>query len=434
MSEDVHQRMRDDWNERAREDAKYYVAFGRRGQDDEEFFGSASEMVTSFESELKRLPAHQSPRARRALEIGCGPGRLMKPLSRSFGEIHGVDVSEEMVSLARQNLAGIPHAHVHHSPDSNLASFANESFDLVYSFAVFQHIPDRAVVFGYLKETKRVLKAGGIARFQINGLPESAAKYDTWCGVRISAGDLAEFALSNDFQMLALEGVATQYMWLTLRKQPAGWHEKLRNAGAATPARVRRVTNAFSSEPLAPTRGRFASVSLWLEDLPLDADILHLDLLVGGTKAWITYIGPPEHDGLQQVNAYLPEGLPTGLRPLDLLWRGKPLTAPAYLRLVPPGPAVPRIESVTDGINLLSGKKIVTGTIKVVLEEVERPEEFRASLGGRPVEDFDIFCVDPRIPKYEINFSVPPEFTNGRIFLNARVGKRRFAPIELEIV
>ena len=44
-------------------------------------------------------------RALRALEIGCGPGRLMKPLSRNFGEIHGVDVSDEMVRLAREREA-----------------------------------------------------------------------------------------------------------------------------------------------------------------------------------------------------------------------------------------------------------------------------------------------------------------------------------------
>jgi ubiquinone/menaquinone biosynthesis C-methylase UbiE len=425
--------MREDWNSRARKDAKYYVAFGRRAQNDDEFFDSGAEMVSSIEAELKRLPEFTNPHARRALEIGCGPGRLMRPLSRHFGEIHGVDVSDEMVRLARENLAGIPHAHVHHTPDSNLAAFADESFDLVYSYAVFQHIPKREVVFGYLKEARRVLKTGGIARLQFNGLPESAARYDTWSGVRVSAGDLAEFARSNEFQLLALEGLATQYLWLTIAKQPPGWYEKLRGSPAATAATIRRVTNAFSSEPLAPITGRFASISLWLEDLPLEAGILHLDLLVGGTRAFLTYIGPRERDGLQQVNAYLPAGLSTGLCPLELRWHGKPLTLPYHLRLIPPGPAVPRIESVSDGIDLLSGNKIVTGTIKVVLEEAAKPEEFRASLGGRSVEDYDIFCTDPRVPKHEINFDVPAGVTKGRNFLNASLGRRRFAALELEI-
>jgi SAM-dependent methyltransferase len=432
MSNEIHDRMRDDWNSRAREDAKYYVAFGRRDQGDDEFFDSGSEMVTSFTNELKRLPP-ANRRARRALEIGCGPGRLLKPLSRHFGEIHGVDISDEMINLARTNLRGIPHAHPHHAPESNLAAFADDSFDLVYSFAVFQHIPDRDVVFGYFDEVRRVLKDGGIARLQINGLPEAATRYDTWSGVRISAGAVVEHARSNDFQLLALEGVETQYMWTTWRKRCTGWHESLPAARPVSRARIRRITNAFSSEPVAPTRGRFSSISLWMENLPSDVDILHLELLVGGAKAFITYIGPPEHDGLQQVSAYLPTGLATGLRPVEISWLGESLCEPARLRVIPPGPSVPRIDSVTDGIDLLSGKKIVTGTIKVVIEEAEPPEEFQAAVGGRAVKDFELFCTDPRVPKYEINFDVPSESPPGRVRLDASLGNRKFAPVEVEI-
>src|SRR5436309_1383321 len=96
---DVSEQMRADWNERAREDAHYYVAFGSRNQDEEGFQSTAEREVGAFEWELKRLPKNANRRVWRALEIGCGPGRLMKPLSRNFGEIHGVDVSDEMVRL-----------------------------------------------------------------------------------------------------------------------------------------------------------------------------------------------------------------------------------------------------------------------------------------------------------------------------------------------
>ena len=86
------ERMRADWNARAGEDAYYYVAFGRREQDDEEFFATATDVLKLLTGELKRLRGRQA-----ALEIGCGQGRLMRPLSRHFAEIHGVDVSEEMI-------------------------------------------------------------------------------------------------------------------------------------------------------------------------------------------------------------------------------------------------------------------------------------------------------------------------------------------------
>src|ERR1035437_10984098 len=66
----VVERMREDWNRRAREDAYYYAGFGRRNQDEREFFASAAEVVETLARELVRLPAAPA-RSRRALEIGC---------------------------------------------------------------------------------------------------------------------------------------------------------------------------------------------------------------------------------------------------------------------------------------------------------------------------------------------------------------------------
>lgn len=430
--EDVLERMRADWNARAREDPHYYVAFGRRGQPEEEFLATAREIAASLESELRRLPP-ADPASRRALEIGCGPGRLMRPLSRHFGEIHGVDISDEMIRLARERLADIPHAHPRHNPGSDLAAYADESFDFVYSYAVFQHIPDREVVFGYFRETRRVLKTGGIARFQVNGLPETAPRYDTWSGVRIGAADLAAFARENDFQLLALEGVATQYLWTTWRKQPPGWTATLPALPPPAPATIRRVTNAFSGEPLAPARGRFASISLWVTGLPPECDLNFLRVTVGGAEGFVSYIGPPAADGLQQVNVLLPQGLGTGLQPVAVYWCGRELCPPATLRVIRPAPTVPHVTSVSDGIDLLSSHRIVTGIIKVVIEETDQPGLVEASLGSCPLVLLEHFCTDPRLPKYELNFRVPPEAPRGRRQLELRLGERRFPPVELEV-
>ncbi len=154
--------MRADWNRRAAEDANYYVAFGRRQQSDDEFFATATPTVQQLLPELKRFEGRDA-----ALEIGCGPGRLMRPLSRYFKEIHGVDVSDEMIRLARERLAQTPNAFVRHCSGSDLAMFPEDKFDFVYSYAVFQHIPSRDIVFGYLREAFRVLKPGGIAALPV---------------------------------------------------------------------------------------------------------------------------------------------------------------------------------------------------------------------------------------------------------------------------
>src|SRR5579864_6067495 len=195
---DIAKQMRDDWNQRAREDAYYYVAFGRKGQGDDEFFSTAADVVRTLEQALKRLPAGDR-RTRKALEIGCGPGRLMRPMSWNFGEIHGVDVSDEMVRKAAEKLKSVPNAFPRATAGTDLSVYADDSFDFVYSYAVFQHIPSPEVVFKYLRETRRVLKAGGIMRCQINGLPKTAKEYTTWEGARISAAEVAEFASANDF-------------------------------------------------------------------------------------------------------------------------------------------------------------------------------------------------------------------------------------------
>ncbi|MGH9661726.1 MAG: class I SAM-dependent methyltransferase, partial [Bryobacteraceae bacterium] len=221
--------MRAEWNERAREDAYYFVSFGRRHQSDEEFFATADDVVRDLETAIARIGPGDR-RVRRALEIGCGPGRLMLPMSWNFGEMHGVDVSEEMIRLAMGHLHDIPSAFPRLTGGVDLAVYPDGFFDFVFSYAVFQHIPDRNVVLGYLAEAARVMRPGGILRCQINGLPEMEnhpRAATTWDGARISVGEIAEFAGTHDMQLLALEGIGTQYMWTTIRKKPAGWFATL---------------------------------------------------------------------------------------------------------------------------------------------------------------------------------------------------------------
>ncbi|HUN70352.1 MAG TPA: class I SAM-dependent methyltransferase, partial [Burkholderiales bacterium] len=292
----VLERMRADWNRRAAEDAHYYVAFGRREQDEEEFYATARDVVRGLTAELKRLAAREA-----ALEIGCGPGRLMRPMARHFREIHGVDVSDEMIRLARERLRDVPNAHPRVTAGSDLAMFPDARFDFVYSYAVFQHIPSREVVFRYLREAWRVLKPGGVLRCQLNGLPATAKQYDTWSGVRIAPEEIRAFAREQGFQLLALEDIWTQYMWTTMRKVgqaiclPTG------------PCIIRNVNSAFTGEPAAPDSGPMAMISLRIANLPPAADLNNLTVTADGAECRVTYIGELAADGATQVNAVLPE-------------------------------------------------------------------------------------------------------------------------------
>jgi SAM-dependent methyltransferase len=424
----VLERMREDWNERAGEDAYYYVAFGRREQDDEEFFGTAADIVKGLEFELKRFPGRDA-----ALEIGCGPGRLMRPLSKHFGEIHGVDVSDQMIRLAQDRLRGTPNAHPHHSSGSDLSMFPEEKFDFVYSYAVFQHIPSRDVVFNYLREARRVLKTGGILRCQMNGLPPHAKQYDTWSGVRITEDEVVAFAREQDLQLLVVEQIWTQYMWITCRKRPAGWVRGLAGRRVGGTAAIRRISNALTGEAVAPVHGPLAALSLWVERFPDEVDLNHLTVRVDGLAGRVTYIGAPEKDGISQVNVALPEGLRTGMAPVEMVWLGQPLCEPVWVRIIPAGPSVPRISTITDGINLLSGTKIVTGSVKVTMLEVADPAPFHAKIDGMDALEIESFCADPITQRYEFNFKLPRGIAKGAHEVVVTMGKRTFAPLGIEV-
>jgi SAM-dependent methyltransferase len=419
--------MRTDWNQRAREDAHYYVAFGRRDQDDSEFLSTAADVIRDLQGELKRFPPEPTGSSRRALEIGCGPGRLMRPMSRHFGEIHGIDVSDEMIAQARQKLRDIPWAHAHHASGSDLAEFSSDHFDFVYSYAVFQHIPSAEVVFSYLRETIRVLKPGGFARLQINGLPKTARAYTTWEGVRIGADEVHRFTRDHAVRLLSLTGVDTQYMWTTWQKPPA--RERLPTGKP----RIQHVVNAFSGEQAVPSSGRLACATLQIENLPEVCDLNSLEAFVDGAPGVACYVGPPVN-GLCQFNVFLPAGVRTGLVPVWVEWHGEKLCPDATIRVIPAGPAVPRLVSVGDGVNLLSTQRIESGILKATIEEVESIGNFAATVDGLPVREVETFRTDPLASLYEVNFRLPNGLNPGGHVLEMRLGARTLARMGIEVV
>jgi ubiquinone/menaquinone biosynthesis C-methylase UbiE len=411
--------MRAEWNERAREDAHYFVAFGRREQEHEEFFATAADVVRELERELERLPgAIGEPR--RALEIGCGPGRLMRPLSRHFSEIHGIDVSDEMIERARFNLRGIHHAHAQVAGGSDLAHFASGYFDFVYSYAVFQHIPSAEAVFSYLRETVRVLKPGGVARLHINGLPKTAKAFTTWEGVRIEAEEIRTFTREHGVRLLSLTGAETQYMWTTWQKPAA--------------CRIRAISNAFSSEQAVPSTGRLACAALSIEDLPEACDLNSLAAWIDRKPGNICYVGPRARNGRSQVNVFLPRGSRTGLLPVHLEWHGTRLCPDSWVRVIPAGPAVPRLTALSDAVNLLSARRIESGIVKATIEEADDIGSFHAAFDGVLGAGVETFRTDPLAARWEVNFRVPDQVLPGQHVLEIRLGKRMLAKLAMEVV
>jgi SAM-dependent methyltransferase len=128
--------------------------------------GAAEVEATLARARQLRLSASGA----RALDFGCGAGRLTRPLADRFDLVTGVDIAPEMLDLARRDnpAAGRCEFVLNDRPD--LAALADGEFDLVYSSVVLQHLP-RALIRAYLAELARVLRPGGSLIVQLPTRP-----------------------------------------------------------------------------------------------------------------------------------------------------------------------------------------------------------------------------------------------------------------------
>ena len=99
-----------------------------------------------------------------ALDIGCGIGRVLKPLSPYFHKLIGIDVSAEMIVKSKSWLRDIHNVTTVETSGVDLNIFPPCYFDLVYSYVAFQHMP-RPVFNRYLEEINRVLKTQRVSCF-----------------------------------------------------------------------------------------------------------------------------------------------------------------------------------------------------------------------------------------------------------------------------
>ena len=104
----------------------------------EEFFASGRHSIGHI---LARYEQHFGKLRRdRALDHGCGVGRLTLPLAAQFGEVFGLDVSPSMIAEARANAARYDIGSVQFASADDQLSEAPGEFDFVNSLMVLQHI------------------------------------------------------------------------------------------------------------------------------------------------------------------------------------------------------------------------------------------------------------------------------------------------------
>lgn len=97
------------------------------------------------------------------VDYGCGPGFLASAVSPHVKTVFGIDVSRGVLECARivNSERNITYLH-----SSEITQIEDGSADLVYSFAVIQHVPD-VVLDGILSQTHRMLKPDGRILFHV---------------------------------------------------------------------------------------------------------------------------------------------------------------------------------------------------------------------------------------------------------------------------
>lgn len=214
-------KMREDWDQRARENARYYVNTATREWTDEEFFASGERTVADeILTDLINICQAKPQREMRVLEIGCGAGRVTRALARLFGEVHGVDVSGEMIRQAKLALRDCANAFVYQNNGQDLDVVPPLEFDFAFSSIVFQHIPSRDIIENYVREVHRLLRPGALFKFQVQGDSTlSTQPDDTWLGVPFSERQAMDMAFRCGFDPRYRHGAGDQYFWLWFFKK-----------------------------------------------------------------------------------------------------------------------------------------------------------------------------------------------------------------------
>lgn len=352
--------MKHDWDDRARQDAKWFINTLRFQQSEDEFDQTgAFEVNRLVLADLPFLTGNRDPQTLRMLEIGCGAGRMTKHLAAVFGEVVGVDVSGEMIRQAGQRLAEMTNVQLYETNGVDFSILPDQRFDLILSAYVFQHVPCTEVIRSNLEDGWRLLNPGGVFRFQTNAITAfdfEELEKDTWTGADFPESELRRFAAEKDAQLISIVGAGSQYCWTTLRKRMRPPHlpaDQILYTTTVPKIEAFGRADDFSIKTI-PASGDRAYLGLIVSGLnaeEVDANSLFVEL--NGQRILPQYVGPVGQTGfddpalqLIQINQQLPVGLSAGEVIVRAVTATGDATPPVTVEFYEPSPVIPKIVNV----------------------------------------------------------------------------------------
>ncbi|MBL8177064.1 MAG: methyltransferase domain-containing protein [Bryobacterales bacterium] len=218
---DYGRKMRQDWDQRAAQNARHFIADGVLNWSEEDFYASGRTTVAQdILTDMENICQGRDPKSLRVLELGCGAGRVTRALAEIFGHVSAFDVSPNMVALARAATAACPNVSISETDGLSLSA-EPASFDFAYSCCVFHHVSSRPVIHGLVTEIGRLLKPGALFKFEVQGCelvrPESG---DTWLGIPFSLAQATEMAAQCGFELRYHIGEGEERFWLWFFRLP----------------------------------------------------------------------------------------------------------------------------------------------------------------------------------------------------------------------
>jgi SAM-dependent methyltransferase len=134
----------------------------------EEFFLTGEQEIQEVLDFVASLPAQVA--FHRALDFGCGAGRLTQALAARFEDVWGVDIAPSMIEEAERHNGHPGSCHYYLNERSDLARFGDGSFDFIYSNIVLQHMRPKDQRRS-MAELVRVLAPAGLLVFQLPSAP-----------------------------------------------------------------------------------------------------------------------------------------------------------------------------------------------------------------------------------------------------------------------
>jgi SAM-dependent methyltransferase len=129
-----------------------------------EFFRTGTAHVDALWSEIARCFVPDF-RPDRALDFGCGVGRVALPLAARCRQVLGVDIAPEMVAESRANAIAEGISNVTFEVADGLDRVEG-LFDFVHSMVVLQHVPPR-LGYGMFERLVSLVAPGGIGAIHV---------------------------------------------------------------------------------------------------------------------------------------------------------------------------------------------------------------------------------------------------------------------------